>query len=180
MRSLVLLFWRLAIFRSGPSEVPVATSLLPVMCAVFLVVNVVVRMALSDYNAAAALGSSVLILLVWGVAVFWLLSFKGVKERFLQCFVALLGIDVVITLLNFGPGILGMLAGGASASPLVDLMRLSIFVLFLWDMLAKGAVYREAMNISPLQANLLAMCFAFLFSWVEFAAFAPAPVPLPQ
>lgn len=171
MLSLISLFWRLTIFRVGPSEVPAASALLPVMMVVFVVVNMAVRLWLSYYDAWYALASSALIMVVWAVAIYALLAFKNVPERFLQSFVALLGVDTVLTLLNAIPGGLSFIV--TPDTPVNDLLRIVVIVLFVWDMLAKGAIYREALNLGPMQANLLAMCFAFGFTWLDISLFSP-------
>ena len=173
MRSIFVLFWRLTTFRLGPAEVPAAPALLPVLCIAFLAVNMGVRMALFMYGLGAALASSAVILGVWAVMIYALLAFKNVRERFLQTFVALLGVDCVLTLLNVLPGGLSLFV--TVDDPLEDILRLLVIVLFVWDMLAKGAIYREALNVGPMQANLLAMCFPFGFTYLDVAMFSPEP-----
>lgn len=173
MFSLVSLFWRLTTFKIGPSEVPPASALLPVVLVAFLLVNMGVRLWLSYYSAWYALASSLLILLVWAGLVYALLVFKNVQGRFLQSFVALLGVDTLITLMNIIPGGLSFFV--TTDAPINDLLRIMVVVLFVWDMLAKGAIYREALNLGPMQANLLAMCFAFGFTYLDITLFSPVP-----
>lgn len=172
MLSLVSMFWRLTTFKIGPAEVPVASVLLPVSMVVFLLVNMGIRLWLSYYSAWYALVSSMLILFLWAGIVYGLLIFKNVQGRFLQCFVALLGVDTVITLLNVIPGGLSFFV--TADAPINDLLRIMVVVLFVWDMLAKGAIYREALNLGPMQANLLAMCFAFGFTYLDISLFSPS------
>lgn len=173
MISLFSLFWRLTTFRIGPSDVPGVPALLPLMTGAFILVNAGVRLWLSSYDIAASLASSALILAAWWVLVSALVLFKNVRPRFVQTFVALLGVDTVITLLNVIPGVLSGLV--PSASPLTEVLRLIVVLLFVWDMLAKGAIYRDALNLGPMQANLLAMCFAFGFTYLDIMLFSPVP-----
>lgn len=175
MLALFSMFWRLTTFRMGPADVPASSALLPTLVFLFLVVNVGVRVWLSSFDILTALASSTLILGLWLAAVYWLLSFKSVRERFLQTSVALLGVDTVITLLNVIPGGLSFLV--APDAPINDLLRIMVMVLFVWDMLAKGAIYREALNLGPMQGNLLAMCFAFGFTWLDISLFSPVTNP---
>lgn len=173
MISLFSLFWKLTTFRVGPAEVPGVAALLPVMMGLFLVVNIGLRIWLSTFSAGDAILSSSLILVSWWVLVFALLVFKNVRARFVQTFVALLGVDTVITLLNILPGALSFVV--TADAPINDVLRIAVVVLFVWDMLAKGAIYRESMNLGPMQANLLSMCFAFGFTYLDILLFSPVP-----
>lgn len=175
MLALFSMFWRLTTFRIGPADVPASPALLPTLIFLFLVVNIGVRVWLSSFGFPTAFASSALILVLWLVAVYGLLSFKSVRERFLQTSVALLGVDTLITLLNVIPGGLSFLV--APDAPINDLLRIMVMVLFVWDMLAKGAIYREALNLGPMQGNLLAMCFAFGFTWLDISLFSPVTNP---
>lgn len=175
MLALFSMFWRIATFRMGPADVPASPALLPTMVCVFLVVNISVGMWLASLSVLVALASSVVILLVWLVFLYGLVSFKGVRERFLQTTVALLGVDSVITLLNVIPGGLSLLLPPESA--VTDMLRIVFVGLFFWDMLAKGAIYRDALNLGPMQANLLAMCFSFGFTMLDISLFSPVTTP---
>ncbi len=177
MIPLVSLFWRLATFRIGPADVPGASALLPVMVLLFVAINTALRYGLSWFEGPAALGSSLCILAAWWLLLYVLLAFKNVRTRFTQTFVALLGVDTVITLLNMVPGLLALVV--TPDSPITSLLRMAMVVLFVWDILAKGAIYREALALGPVQANLLAMCFAFGFAWMDMTLFAP-PLPVTQ
>ncbi len=175
MLALISMFWRLTTFRMGPADVPAASALLPTMMVMFLIVNVGVRVWLSSFSFPVALASSALIMVLWMALVYVLVVFKNVRERFLQTAIALLGVDTVITLLNVIPGGLSFLV--AADAPINDLLRIMVLVLFVWDMLAKGAIYRESLNLGPMQGNLLAMCFAFGFTWLDITLFSPVTNP---
>lgn len=175
MAVLLTLFWRLTLLRATPGDVPWSPALLLVLLATCGGLNIAARLWLTGHPPLAALGGTVLGLLMWSLLLAGLMRFKSVPQRFVQTFSALLGIDLVMTCLSALPMVVVRLAG-AEPAMLGVLQGLFLFF-FAWDMLAKGAVYREALNIGPTLGNLLALCVSFGFMYLDSLLMPGLPAP---
>jgi hypothetical protein len=175
MAVLLTLFWRLTLLRATPGDVPWSPALLLVLLAACGGLNIAARLWLTGHPPMVALGGTFLGLLLWSLVLAALMRFKGVPERFVQTFSALLGIDLVMTCLSALP-LAAVRLAGAEAALLGVLQGLFLFF-FAWDMLAKGAVYREALKVGPTLGNLLALCVSFGFMYLDSLLLPDLPAP---
>ncbi len=175
MAALLHLFWRLTLLRATPGDMPWSPALMLVLLTVCGGLNIAARLWLTGYPPLVALGGTALGLLVWSLLLAALLRFKSVPERFVQTFSALLGIDLVMTCLSALPLAAVRLAGAELA--LIGVLQGLFLFFFAWDMLAKGAVYREALNIGPTLGNLLALCISFGFMFLDSLLLPEIPAP---
>jgi hypothetical protein len=165
MAVLLNLFWRLTLLRATPGDVPWSLPLMLLLLLACAGLNIVARLWLTGLPPLAAFGGTLAGLLLWSLLLAALLRFKSVPERFVQTFTALLGIDLVMTCMSALPLMVVRVAGMEPG--LLGVLQVLFLVFFAWDMLAKGAVYREALRIGPTLGNLLALSISFGFLYLD-------------
>ena len=157
MKALMTLFWRLAIFRAGPEDTPYSPSILAVVLMIWSGLQLMVGLAQSNVPAGLLLVSQWLALTVLLGGTLFLLSFKGLRARWLQTATALVGVDVVLSIVNLPLLAMGALLGGASGG-------LEIFYLLLvsWQLAAQAFIFHRALNVGPFLGLAIAMMLLVL------------------
>ncbi len=152
MKALMTLFWRLAIFRAGPEDTPYSPSILAVVLMIWTGLQLTVGLAQSNVPAALLLGSQWLALTILLVGTLVLLSFKGLTGRWLQTATALVGVDVVLSIVNVPLLLVGTLLGGATGG-------LEVFYLLLvsWQLAAQAFIFHRALNVGPFLGLAISM-----------------------
>jgi hypothetical protein len=151
--------------RIGPEQVPSARVVLPLLFVFALVCNLFARVMVAGHDVGTALLGTSMVLAAWAMVLHLLMRFKGVPERFKQTFSALLGVDAVMTLLATLPM---LIVNQRPVEPVVAGLLQALFMsFFVWDMLAKGAIYRQALNVGPMLGNLLAMTLSFAVLFLD-------------
>lgn len=100
MQSIVALFWRIAIFKAGPEAVPFS----PFLAALLVILNIPAGMALLvllyEATALQALAIAVASLASYAILVAILMRLLGFFSRFVQTFTALVGTDLLVSLIQ--------------------------------------------------------------------------------
>ena len=186
MKPLFSLFWQICLFRRGPQDVPYAPGLLALLVILVLVLDAASIPLLSAFaipsddprapeppSPLVQLAAQVLMLGGWLLAIRIILQFKRLNGRFVQTATAALGTDLITSL----PQLLFYVVVVANPvqSPLVGLSQLALLILYIWDMLIKGQIYSQAMNISRIQGNLLSLALWFGLYALSTALLLPSP-----
>lgn len=163
MKALMTLFWRLAIFRAGPDDTPYSPAILAMVLMMWTGLQLIVGLAQDDVPAALLLGSQWLALTVLLSGTLMLLAFKGLAGRWLQTATALVGVDVVLSLVNLPLLAVGVLLGGASGG-------LEVFYLLLvsWQLAAQAFIFHRALNVGP----FLGLAISMMLLVVSFGTIA--------
>jgi len=167
MYELILLFFRIAIFKSGPQDVPASPMVLRLILPVYVAVNYLVLMLNgSTSTALLQIGADFAMMLgfVWP-----LLYFSGKPARFRQTFAAMIGTDSVISFVAI-PAIASL---GNQASPLAYFAMLALMV---WHWAVSGHILRNALDRSWFFGLGLALLYIMLSSQVMMALFSDAAI----
>ncbi|MBL4868689.1 MAG: hypothetical protein JKY67_20185 [Pseudomonadales bacterium] len=154
MKSIWMLFWDICLFRRGPEDVPDSRFLVSTMALVFLLFNTTARLFLLESSLFQSLMSSVLVLCVFAAGLWLGLKIKGGLNRFEQSMTALLGQDMVISILSLPLLLLLVAQQQQGAQPQVSSILLLIF--YVWDLAVKGFICKKALGVGPVLAFMLA------------------------
>ncbi|BAP14904.1 MAG: hypothetical protein AOY29_07165 [Alcanivorax borkumensis] len=144
MTVLITLFWRLAIFRASPENVPYSSSLMALVLAGWFMLQLLVGSLQTALPLGVLVSSQLLSLVVVLAGTGLLLAFKGLQGRWLQTALSLVGVDVVLTLLS-----LPLLALNASMAQSLSAIELLYLVLVSWQLAAQSFIYHRALNVGP-------------------------------
>ena len=167
MVSLATLFWNICILRAGPESVPArvwfALVLLVADIAVALVYH---RMLGADaLNTLQALGFSLVSIATVAVVTRSVLYFRKLDNRFLATLTALIGTDLLISVL---------IVIASQISKLVGLPPdISTGILQIWGIVVWGSIYHRAFNTTLLFGILIAFGIGILAFIVSIVAVNP-------
>ena len=167
MVSLLSLFWNICILRVGPESVPArvwfVVVLLIVDIAVALLFHRLVYAAQPDgLTALQALAVSIVSIAIIAVVTRSALSFRKLDERFLATLTALVGTDLLISILILIASQLSMLVG---VSPSIGTGILEIWGIVVW-----GFIYQRAFNTTLLFGIVIAFGIGLLALLVSLGA----------
>ncbi len=162
MYELIMLFFRIAIFKNGPQDVPASPLVLRLILPVYVLINYLI-LWINDAGASAILQIAVDFTLI--VAFVWpLLYFSGKTARFPQTLAAMVGTDVIISFCAL-PAIATL------NSHANDLAYFVMLVLVLWHWLVSGHIIRHALDRTLFFGLGLALLYIMLSSQVMAALF---------
>lgn len=155
MGNLINQFWRLCTFRAGPEDLPYSSQLFVLVLVGWVAVQGVLTQLQTQLTLAQVLGTQTIalgtILLGVGIA----LMFKQLLTRWLQTAMALVGVDILLSLVS--TPVLLFNRGAEAPSTVTSLMFL---LLVSWQLAAHSFIYHRALNIGPFLG--LAMAFTFM------------------
>ena len=142
MKSIVLLFWRICIFQSGPETVPANNVLILLVIAANAMLNVAVQLLLGGDNESLlrAITLAVVSLAGTGGLVWFVMSVMNMGPRVPQTITAVFGVDIIMTTIT---SILFTVAGAIEQSVAVFV----ITPLTLWSLAIYGFIFHRALNI---------------------------------
>lgn len=142
MKSIVLLFWRICIFRSGPDTVPASSTFTAAVILLNALVNIVVQLILGaeQVTLLLAVTLAVVSLAGTGALVWFVMALMGLVNRVQQTITAIFGTDIIVTILTSIA-----FAVGGSISDTVAVFAITL--LTLWSLMIYGFIFHRAMNI---------------------------------
>lgn len=145
MKQLFRIIFDIMRLRAGPQDLPADWRWLYVLIPLDVLVSTVAHMR----PIGQTLIAMAVFLAMTGATVQLVLQLGRKPARFPQTFMAVIGIDTVITLLSLPLALAAPSAeavqGGAQVSPL---MVLAFYGLLGWNVIALGHVFRHALNLS--------------------------------
>lgn len=162
MYELIMLFFRIAVFKQGPQDVPVSPWVLRLVLPVYLLVNYLILM-LNGATSTAWLQIGADLAMMAGF-IWPMLYFAGKTSRFQQTFSAMVGTDAVI---NFAalPAIASL---NSQPNELAYLMMLAMLI---WHWLVSGHILRNALDRSWFFGLGLGLLYIMLSSQLMSALF---------
>ena len=161
-------FLRLALFISTPAKLPWNPALLLLSLAAYLLVG---QWILGDSRPFSD------ILLQIGIEVgllaaisFIALRLQGHGERFVQTLHALIGVNLIISLLSY-PLIELLPDPMHNDQPNMLAMQLSLLLL-VWNLAAISLIFRRSFEISTLFAAFLSFGYFLVYEWLLLQVFA--------
>ena len=167
MSAIIRLYWQIFRLQLGPDAVPASRSLLFVTALVYSLLNLGVWIWIEPGGLMQASISLALVTGGWLLALWGIMLLMGKVARYQQTLTALLGVNVILVLMSvplhfFAGG--ALVDGGAdeamNESALTAVFRLLLLGLFVWGIFIEGFIYHRALDISPLQGNLLALAMS--------------------
>jgi hypothetical protein len=142
MKSIVLLFWRICIFRSGPDAVPASNTFTAVVIALNALVNIIVQLMLGADQVTLLLAVTLAIVSLAGTGalVWFVMMLMGLVNRVQQTITAIFGTDIIMTILT-------SIAFAATGSISETVAIFAITLLTLWSLMIYGFIFHRAMNI---------------------------------
>jgi hypothetical protein len=157
--AIINFFIELALLRRAPQDLPASSVLLLLTALAGLCAGLLLGLTAGVGLASGLLQSLLdLALLLGALAV--ALRQIGHPMRFLQTATALMGVDILISLLALLP--VGLARPVDSESGVLALAGLLFMVLVAWSVLATGHILRHAFGISLLQGAAIAIGFDML------------------
>lgn len=167
MVSLVTLFWKICTLRAGPESVPARVW----FAVVLLIADIAVallhhRLTLSEDPEALtllqALGVGLVNIAIIAAVTRSALSIRKLDERFLATLTALIGTDLMISVLIVVASELSKLMG---VSPVI-----ATFLLQAWGIVVWGFIYQRAFNTTLMFGIVIAFGVGIFALFVSLAA----------
>lgn len=162
MYQLIMLFFRIALFKQGPQDLPASPWVLRLVLPVYLAVNYLALMLNGTASTAVLqLGADLAMMtgFIWPM-----LYFAGKASRFQQTLSAMVGTDAVISFAAI-PAIASL-----NSQP-SDLAYLLMLAMMVWHWLVNGHILRNALDRSWFFGLGLALLYIMLSSQVMTALF---------
>jgi len=158
MNDLTRFFWQLCLLRRTPSDLPRSIWLLKGVLILNLLLNTL--LGLPVFGLSASVLAALLEMLLSAGLLFAALQVRGVAQRWLQSYSALLGAGVVLGGIALAyRNLLGL--AGVEETALPDLM------LFVWSIVVMAHVLRHALDIRMAAAVLIVLAYTmFLFGLI--------------
>ncbi|HZP67105.1 MAG TPA: hypothetical protein VFB32_12425 [Rudaea sp.] len=161
MNQLVRLVWDICCLRRGPQDLPYSPVLLLLTCAFLVLLQAVAEFVLGGQQDAV--GAAVLSLVLQLGALWLLLSLRGLANRFVQAALALLGCELVFSLIAFTMALLFGASGQKSEPTLLQALLVIIFLpTMAWKILVDAHILRYSLNVPFLAAAALAILWFIL------------------
>lgn len=169
MLQLLKMFVDLAFLRIGPQDVPDSPSLLRMV----LLLNVAVSLLIMAREVPLHEG---FIRVLLGIAIMWvliraILNFKGLQNRFIQTFTALMAADVIITLAQAALIMLGFMPEAAAKASQMEAIVWTLIV--FWALSVQGNILHHSLDVSRIMGALLAFCLMLITVVVSFTLYPP-------
>ena len=167
MVSLVTLFWKICILRAGPESVPARVW----FAVVLLIADIAVallhhRLTFSEDPGALtmlqALGVGLVNIAIIAAVTRSALSIRKLDERFLATLTALIGTDLMISVLIVVASELSKLMGVSPA--------IATFLLQAWGIVVWGFIYQRAFNTTLMFGIVIAFGVGIFALFVSLAA----------
>ncbi len=158
MSYLIQLFWEICLLRKAPQDIPYSR----VLFLLLLAVNYLVGTIYSNFSSPDVDLTSIVLLAGIHMALFLgsfsvLMTVMGYRARIVQTLSALLGTDIIITLLAM-PTVMAI----NSAPQLTGYFGLILLFLITWDLIIMAHILRHALSIRFLLAGLFAFGYFML------------------
>lgn len=162
MYQLMLLFFRIAIFKQGPQDVPASPLVLRFLLPVYVAISFLALMM--NGTASTALLQIGVDLVMMAGFIWPMLYFADKSHRFAQTFNAMLGTDAVISFA-------ALPALASLTSQPSELAYLFMMAMMVWHWLVNGHILREALDRSWFFGLGLGLLYIMLSSQVMAALF---------
>lgn len=157
MKEIIALFWDICRFKRGPESVPsepvfVGLVFLSYCLTTLVAIGVSPDLELSFFAALLV----VVVTVTTTLGLIWVLMFfKGLTNRFMPTVTALVGADVVLTVLGL-PLILAL--EYLSFDGVTDLLGGLLILLMGWSIVVGGFIFHRALNMSLMQGSFISFC----------------------
>jgi hypothetical protein len=161
-------FVRLSLFLSSPARLPWNPALLAMTLAAYLLAGWLILGSLRPLgDILIQIGIEIgLLALITRL----LLAIQQHPERFVQTLHALIGVNLVVSLVSY-PLMAWLPQPLRDGQPDMTALQLSLLLL-LWNLAAISLIFRRAFGIGTLLAGFLAFSYFLVFEWLLMKVFA--------
>ena len=158
MTAILSMYWSICLLKRGPQYVPSQALFLIILVSANLLANTILQLSFIETETPLSVFSFMLVSLVITCVLVWAaLHLKKQLNRFPQTISAMVGCDLLITLLG------SFAIAFSSTGSANDQLTQGIAVLFaIWTFAVWGYVLHHALSISVLQGISLSMAVVFL------------------
>lgn len=160
MKALWTLFWQLCQLRRGPEDVPYSVQLLVLVTLLDVMLGVGGQLLAQPERVRIALSLTALAVAMDAFALWGLLAFKRLSSRWVQSFTAIVGIDLLLSLVALPLTLLSHVVEPKSF--MIGIIVVSQMLLVGWNIGLRGFVLHRALNIGMLQGNMLSLALFLL------------------
>lgn len=173
MKAIVGLYWDLCCLRLGPERMPLSRGLLAFTLTIWLLMQLpgaLLQTRLPWWQSF--LGQTLALAVLAGITVF-LLWFKGRISRWVQTLIALVAVDLVLSMLQVPVLFLHTILPEAHKTIWYQTL---VFVLICWELAVQGLIFRRALEVGPFLGVALAMTILVLAILLNMMIF-PGALP---
>lgn len=158
MKPIVLLFWRICIFRAGPDAIPANGTLTTVIVIINALVNIGVQLLLGGDEETLLRAVTATVVSLAGTAglIWFVMMLMSLTHRFAQTITAVIAVDILLTLVA---AVLFSLIGDLTNA-------VSVFVTALlvsWTLAVYGFIFHRALDMHIGFGVAMAL-FVFIFT----------------
>ena len=166
LKSLFQLYLQIMLLRKGPQDIPHSPFLLAAIITLVLVLSLLLMFLPDSKGHSHPVDQMVLFVLVhYAVmigSVYLLLKALKYSTRTLQTLCALLGMDIIFSVLHL---VLYLLS--ALVAPANTLVLIFSYILIIWSLVVNATIFRHALTISILAAGMLSYTFFLLSLYIH-------------
>lgn len=166
MFELVRLFVHLALFKKGPQDVPYSLFLLIVLFvssfSFDLLTHLIPGLRKETVEFLVFLRYLIVANIVFVIVTYFIFKLHGHSKRYLQSLTAMLGIDLLMSIILLPINLIIVFAGEKELSLLLTLMALFYLLLFSWYLFVYLHIFRHGLSVSPLVAGMLSLAMLAL------------------
>ena len=168
MKAIVRTCWEICLLKRGPQVFPRSPALLAVMLCIYVLMDMVQSLAQKTHGPSMLLQAA-LDTALFAVFCVLVLSARGLRGRFNQTFVALLGTSILIMMVQT-PFILVSVHSGTAVPAYVA--SWAVVLLMAWGVIVIGHILRHAVNM-PFMAGILVACLYVIANQLIFSGLFP-------
>lgn len=160
MKALWTLFWQLCQLRRGPEDVPYSLQLLLLLGLLDVALGVGGQLLAQPDRLRIAVSLTLLALSMDAIALWGLLAFKKLQGRWVQALTAIIGIDLLLSLVALPLTLISLAVQPSSF--MIAIVVVTQMLLVGWNIGLRGFVFHRSLNIGMLQGNVLSLALFLL------------------
>jgi len=160
MKALWTLFWQLCQLRRGPEDVPYSLQLLLLLGLLDVALGVGGQLLAQPDRLRIAVSLTLLALSMDAIALWGLLAFKKLQDRWVQALTAIIGIDLLLSLVALPLTLISLAVQPSSF--MIAIVVVTQMLLVGWNIGLRGFVFHRSLNIGMLQGNVLSLALFLL------------------
>ena len=168
MKSILLPFWGICTLQRGPQHVPTHPLFMALLIATNLLVSTFLNLHFDETGNVLGVFSFLVINLTIAAGIIWIALYqKKITNRFPQTLSAMVGCDLILTLLV---AIVTLFTGG----PKEQLTQGVIVLIAIWSVSVLGYILHHALNITVIQGTFFAVAIVVVSTIFGGALTAPS------
>lgn len=160
MKALWTLFWQLCQLRRGPEDVPYSLQLLLLLGLLDVALGVGGQLLAQPDRLRIAVSLTLLAFSMDAIALWGLLAFKKLQGRWVQALTAIIGIDLLLSLVALPLTLISLAVQPSSF--MIAIVVVTQMLLVGWNIGLRGFVFHRSLNIGMLQGNVLSLALFLL------------------